>query len=111
MLLTGIGKFKLIFFCHKVAAVTEKSEIKAATTPTVGKFDPISKPKTKIVPKNPNKTPIHCLHVTFSLSMGPAKTLVKIGCKVTINATIPTGSPFETEKKLHLNKYHEIKHH
>ena len=96
---TGKGKFKLIFFCQRVAAVTDMSEIKAAITPIVGRFEPISKPKTKIAPKNPSETPTHCFQVTFSFNSGPAKTLVKIGCKVTINATMLVGSPLEIEKK------------
>ena len=89
----------LFFFCHKVAAVTDIKEINAAITAPVGRFDPISKPKTKIAPKKPKKTPAHCLHVIFSFNNGPAKALVSIGCNVTINAAIPVGNPFETEKK------------
>ena len=36
---------------------------------------------------------------TFSFKSGPARALVSIGCKVTINAAIPVGKPFEIEKK------------
>ena len=49
------------------------------------------------IPINPRITPIHCLKVTFSPKNFPAKALVKIGCKVTINAAIPVGIPIETE--------------
>ena len=98
-LLTGKGKLLVIFFCHNVAAVTEIKEIKAATTPMVGKLEPISKPKTKTAPLNPSITPAHCLQVIFSFKSGPAKVFVSIGCKVTINAAIPVGKPLETEKK------------
>ena len=99
ILLTGRGKLFVIFFCHKVAAVTDIKEINVAITPIVGRLDPISNPKTKIAPKKPKRTPTHCLHVTFSFNRGPAKQLVSIGCNVTINAAIPTGKPFEIEKK------------
>ena len=99
MLLTGKGRFTLIFFCQRVAADTDNRETKAATTPIVGRFDPISKPKTNTAPKKPNKTPIHCFQVTFSFNIGPAKMFVKIGCRVTIKAAIPVGKPFEIEKK------------
>ena len=99
ILLTGRGKLFVIFFCHKVAAVTDIKEINVAITPIVGRLDPISNPKTKIAPKKPKRTPTHCLHVTFSFNRGPAKQLVSIGCNVTINAAIPAGKPFEIEKK------------
>ena len=99
ILLTGRGKLFVIFFCHKVAAVTDNNEINAAITAVVGRLDPISNPRTKTAPKKPKRTPIHCLHVTFSFNNGPAKELVNIGCNVTINAAIPVGNPLETEKK------------
>ena len=99
ILLTDKGKFKLIFFCQRVAIVTDIREIKAAKIPIVGRFEPISKPKTKIAPRKPSNTPLHCFNVIFSLSRGPAKILVRIGCKVTIKAVIPVGTPFEIEKK------------
>ena len=99
ILLTGKGKLLVIFFCHKVAAVTDNKEIKVAITAVVGRLDPISNPKTKTAPKNPKKTPVHCIQETFSFKSGPARALVSTGCKVTINAAIPVGKPFEIEKK------------
>ena len=42
-------------------------------------------------------TSIAALIVTFSPKNLPAKALVKIGCKVTINAAILVGIPIETE--------------
>ena len=54
---------------------------------------PTSKPKTSMVPKKPKIIPIHCLHVTFSFNIGPAKKLVKIGYIETIRAEILTGTP------------------
>ena len=41
--------------------------------------DPISKPKTKVAPIKPNKTPSHCLVVTFSFKIGPLKAFVSMG--------------------------------
>ena len=73
-------------------------EIIVATIPMVGRLESISNPKTKIAPRKPKRTPVHCLHVTFSFKRGPAKELVNIGCNVTISAAIPVGKPFETEK-------------
>ena len=46
------GKLLLNFFCHKVAAVTAIKDTKALIIPIVGRFDPISKPKTKDAPSN-----------------------------------------------------------
>ena len=97
MLLTDKGKLLLIFFCHKVEVVIANKAIKEDITPIIGNFEPISKPKTKPAPKNPSITPIHCLKETSSFKNLPAKALVKIGCKVTINAAIPVGTPTETE--------------
>ena len=99
MLLTGRGKLFVIFFCHKVAVVTDIKEINVAITALVGRLEPMSKPKTRIAPKKPKRTPVHCLHVTLSFNRGPAKILVSIGCNVTIKAAIPVGSPFAIEKK------------
>ena len=96
-MLTDKGKLLLIFFCHKVEVVIASRATKEAITPKTGRLDPISKPKTKAAPINPRITPIHCLKVTFSPKNFPAKALVKIGCKVTINAAIPVGIPIETE--------------
>ena len=98
-MLTGRDKLFVIFFCHKVAVVTDIKEINVAITALVGRLNPMSKPKTRIAPKKPKRTPVHCLHVIFSFNKGPAKALVSIGCNVTINAAIPTGKPFEIEKK------------
>ena len=99
ILLTVKGKLLVIFFCHKVAAVTDIKEMNAAKTAIIGRVFPISKPKTRIAPKKPKKTPIHCFQFTFSFKSFPAKAFVSIGCRVTINATIPVGNPCETEKK------------
>ena len=96
-MLTDKGKLLLIFFCHKVEVVIANRAIKEAITPKTGRLDPTSKPKTKVAPINPRITPIHCLKVTFSSQNFPAKALVKIGCRVTINAAIPVGIPIETE--------------
>ena len=97
MLLTDNGKLLLILFCHKVEVVIANNATKEATTPITGRLVPISKPKTNAAPKKPSITPIHCLKETFSSKNLPAKALVKIGCKVTINAAIPVGIPTETE--------------
>ena len=51
----------------------------ADTIPAVGKIEPISKPKTKLAPRKPKITPIHCFQVTFSFNNGPAKAFVSIG--------------------------------
>ena len=99
MLLTDSGKLVPIFFCHKVEVVIANKAIKEAITPITGRLVPISKPKTNAAPKKPSITPIHCLKETSSFKNLPAKELVKIGCKVTINAAIPVGTPTETEKK------------
>ena len=77
--------------------MTAINEMKAAIIPIVGNSDPKSKPITKIAPEKPNKTPTHCFHVTFSFKSGPARALVKIGCRVTIKATMLVGNPTDTE--------------
>jgi len=82
-----------------VELVIANSAIKDEITPIVGKLEPISEPKTRAAPEKPNKIPVHCLKDTFSFKIGVAKALVKIGCKVTIRATVPVGMSFETEKK------------
>ena len=101
ILLTGNDKLLLNFFCHKVAQVTAIKDIKTAIIPIVGSFVPTSKPKTIVAPKKPSMTPTHCFHVTFSFSNGPAKALVSIGLRVTTNAAIPVGRPFDIEKNTH----------
>ena len=50
-----------------------------AANPNMGMSEPTSKPKTNVAPKNPSKTPIHCLIVTFSFNIGPPRALVRIG--------------------------------
>ena len=50
-------------------------------------------------PIKPNNIPIHCFLETSSFKIGPAKALVKIGCRVTIKAVIPVGIPFDIAKK------------
>ena len=97
ILLVDKGRLLLIFFCQSVAEVTEIKDIKAASTPAAGNVFPISKPITKLAPINPKKTPNHFFQVIFSFKMGPAKAFVRTGCKVTINAAIPVGSPIEIE--------------
>ena len=99
MLLTDSGKLVPIFFFYMVEVVIANKSIKEAITPITGRLAPISKPKTNAAPKKPSITPIHCLKETSSFKNLPAKELVKIGCKVTINAAIPVGTPTETEKK------------
>ena len=108
-----IGKDKLLlsFFYHKVALVTASKDIKTPIIAIVGKVVPISKPITIMAPKKPNMTPIHCLAETFSFNSGPAKALVKTGFRVTIKAAMPVGKPLDIEKKLLLNKDHEIRLH
>ena len=96
ILLTDRGKLSLIFFCHSVEVVIARRAIKEDITPITGRLDPISKPKTRAAPINPSTTPTHCLKVTISSKNFPAKALVSIGCKVTINAAIPVGIPIET---------------
>ena len=86
-----------IFFCHNVPEVTAIKEIITAITPCNGNDLPISKPITKTAPINPNKTPSHLFHVTFSFKIGPAKALVNTGWSVTIKAAIPVGRPIEIE--------------
>ena len=97
MLLTDKGKLLLIFFCHKVEVVIANNAMKEDITPITGRLDPISKPKTKAAPIKPSITPIHCLKETSSFKNLPARALVKMGCKVTINAAMPVGIPIETE--------------
>ena len=63
--------------------------------PSKGNDFPTSKPITKTAPANPIRTPIHCLNDTFSFNIYPANIFVRIGCKVTIKATIPVGSPMK----------------
>ena len=74
------------------------SAMNEAIIPIVGRAPPTSTPNTKADPINPRATPIHCFHPTCSLSKGPAKAFVKIGCIVTISAVIPVVIPFEMEK-------------
>ena len=62
-------------------------------------FSPISNPITIQVPKKPNNIPTHCLHVTFSFKIGPAKIFVKMGCKDTMSAPIVADKPREKAKK------------
>ena len=85
-MLTDKGRLLLNFFCQIVEAVIEISATIVASSPRIGMFEPISKPKTNTAPVNPSKTPVHCLFVTFSPNIGPLSALVKIGCRVTINA-------------------------
>ena len=99
MLLTDKGKLLLSFFCHNVEEVIANNATNEDIIPIVGNVFPISKPKTKAAPIKPNRTPIHCFHVTFSFKIGPANAFVKIGWRVTINAAMPVGKPFDTEKK------------
>ena len=99
ILLTDNGKLLLNFFCQRVEAVIATSATIDAKIPIIGNVLPTSYPKTKHAPKNPKITPIHCFHVTFSLSIGPASAFVNIGWSVTIKAAMPVGKPFETEKK------------
>ena len=82
-----------------VEAVIEINAIIVAINPSNGIFVPKSNPKTSVAPKNPSKTPIHCLKVTFSFNIGPLRIFVKIGWRVTINAAILVGIPIEIEKK------------
>ena len=97
-LLTDSGKLFPIFFCHKVELVIAINATNDDKTPITGKFEPTSNPKTNAAPIKPSKAPVHCLKDTFSFKIGPAKTLVKTGCNVTINAVIPVGIPTEIEK-------------
>ena len=99
MLLTDNGKLLLSFFCQIVEEVIAIKAIMVAIKPVTGISDPISNPKTRVAPTNPNKTPNHCLLVTFSFKIGPLKAFVRIGWRVTIKAAIPVGIPFEIEKK------------
>ena len=99
ILLTDKGKLLLSFFCQIVEVVIAIKAIIVAINPAVGISDPISKPKTKVAPIKPNKTPSHCLVVTFSFKIGPLKAFVSMGWRVTIKAAIPVGIPFEIEKK------------
>ena len=62
------GKLLLNFFCQSVENVSAKRLIKAAKTPFKGKLLPISKPRTRLAPANPNIIPIHWGFVIFSLS-------------------------------------------
>ena len=82
-----------------VDAVIEINAIIVAIKPNSGIFVPKSNPKTNVAPKNPSKTPTHCLKVTFSFKIGPLRIFVKIGWRVTINAAILVGIPIEIEKK------------
>ena len=99
MLLIDNGKLLLNFFCQSVDEVIAIKAIKEAKIPITGKVFPISNPSTKHAPMNPRRTPTHCFQVTFSFNTGPANALVNIGWRVTINAAIPVGKPFEIEKK------------
>ena len=78
--------------------VIANKAIKVATTPEIGIVSPISKPKTRTAPINPNTIPNHCFQPICSFNKGPAKILVRIGCSVTINAAIPVGIPLDIEK-------------
>ena len=78
-MLTDNGKLLLNFFCQRVEAVIATSATIDAKIPIIGNVLPTSYPKTKHAPKNPKITPIHCFHVTFSLSIGPASAFVNIG--------------------------------
>ena len=98
-MLTVTGNLLLTFLCQIVEEVIAIRATIDAKIPIKGNVFPTSNPKTKDAPINPKTTPIHCFHVTFSFSIGPARAFVNIGCKVTINAAIPVGNPFETEKK------------
>jgi len=97
MLLTERGRLLFIFFCHNVELVIANKAINDDTTPMIGRLEPTSNPKTNTAPANPSTTPTHCLKETSSFKNFPAKALVKIGCKVTINAVIPVGIPIEIE--------------
>ena len=97
ILLTDNGKLLLNFFCQIVDEVIAIKATIVAIKPAIGISEPISKPKTKVAPTKPNKTPIHCLSVTFSFKIGPLKAFVRIGWRVTIKAAIPVGIPFEIE--------------
>ena len=97
ILLTDKGRLLLIFFCHNVDAVIAIKAIIVATNPAIGISEPISKPRTKVAPIKPSKTPIHCFIDTFSFKIGPLKAFVSIGWSVTIRAAIPVGIPFEIE--------------
>ncbi len=81
------------FFCHKVPAVIATKAVQDAIKPTKGNVSKALIPKTNNVPLKPKKIPTHCLHVTTSPSKGPANKEVRMGCMVTINATIPAGIP------------------
>ena len=96
-MLTDSGKSSLSFFCHSVPVVTAAKAINEATIPIVGRPSPTSNPKTNRVPQKPKKIPIHCRQVTTSFKTGPANIAVRIGCKQTIKAVIPTGKPFDIE--------------
>ena len=73
--------------------------INVAIKPNIGILVPTSKPKTKVAPINPRKTPNHCFLFTFSPKIGPLKAFVRIGWSVTIKAAILVGIPIEMEKK------------
>ena len=97
ILLTDNGKLLLSFFCQIVEDVIAIKAIIVAIKPAIGISEPISKPKTNAAPTKPNKTPVHCLIVTFSFKIGPLKAFVSIGWRVTINAAIPVGIPIDIE--------------
>ena len=79
MLLTDKGKLLLSFFCQIVEEVIAIKATIVAIKPATGISEPISNHKTKAAPINPNKTPSHCLLVTFSFKIGPLKAFVSIG--------------------------------
>ena len=46
--------------------VIANKAIKVATTPEIGIVSPISKPKTRTAPINPNTIPNHCFQVVIN---------------------------------------------
>ena len=78
----------LNFFCHKVAIVTDNKAINADKRLIIEILSPISKPKTKIISKNPKIIPNDYFQLTSSLRKSSAKILIKIGCIVTIKTAI-----------------------
>ena len=98
-MLIGKGSLLLNFFCHIVAVVAANNATIDDKTAINEIFSPISYPKTMQVPLNPSVIPIHCLQLTSSFKIGPAKIFVNIGCKETIKAPIVADSPRENAKK------------
>ena len=94
-MLTDKAKFPLNFFCHKVPAVIAQRARTVANNPNGGISFPKSIPNTVTEPTKPKKIPTHCYHEIFSPKIGPDKIFVKIGCNVTISATIAAGIPIE----------------